>query len=133
MKFNNQDLVNAQSTLKTMAFALFAVAMTASGGALAQGTNSYGGTELKVCGFFDSINGLLSMASIAVVTIAVIFSGYQIAFAHKRIGDVAPILIGGVLIGGAGQIATMVIGTDGEKCQGATTTMLINLSQYLNA
>ncbi|NIJ91220.1 type IV secretion system protein VirB2 [Xanthomonas campestris] len=132
MKFSNQDLVTAQRTLKTMAFAVFTVGMLASGGAIAQGTNNYGGTELKVCGFFDSINGLLSMASIAVVTIAVIFSGYQIAFAHKRIGDVAPILIGGVLIGGAGQIATMVIGTDGEQCR-TSGTLLIHASQYFNA
>jgi type IV secretion system protein VirB2 len=54
------------------------------------------------------------MASIAVVTIAVIFAGYQIAFAHKRIGDVAPILIGGVLIGAAGQIARMLLGEAGS-------------------
>ncbi len=57
------------------------------------------------CGFFNNINGLLNIASIAVVTIAVIFAGYQIAFAHKRIADVAPILIGGVLIGAAGSRA----------------------------
>ena len=31
--------------------------------------------------------------SVAVVTIAIIFAGYQIAFAHKRISDVAPILL----------------------------------------
>jgi TrbC/VIRB2 family. len=54
----------------------------------------YADTEGSVCGFLDNINGLLSIASIAVVTIAIIFAGYQIAFAHKRISDVAPILIG---------------------------------------
>lgn len=66
--------------------------------------------EERVCGFFTNINQLLNVASIAVVTIAVIFAGYQIAFAHKRIADVAPILIGGLLIGAAGQIAKMLIG-----------------------
>ena len=52
------------------------------------------------------------MASIAVVTIAVIFAGYQIAFNHKRIGDVAPVLIGGFLIGAASQIARMLLPDD---------------------
>lgn len=67
-------------------------------------------TDESVKGFFKNINGLLNIASVAVVTIAVIFAGYQIAFAHKRISDVAPILIGGFLIGAAAQIANMLIG-----------------------
>jgi len=69
-----------------------------------------GDAEGEVSRFFKSINGLLNIASIAVVTIAVVFAGYQIAFAHKRIGDVAPILIGGFLVGAAAQIAKMLIG-----------------------
>lgn len=78
--------------------------------ALAEG--SFGGAEDKVENFFSSINSLLNVASIAVVTIAVIFAGYQIAFAHKRISDVAPVLIGGFLIGAAAQIAKMLMGDD---------------------
>lgn len=69
-----------------------------------------GDAEGEVTRFFKSINGLLNIASIAVVTIAVVFAGYQIAFAHKRISDVAPILIGGFLVGAAAQIAKMLIG-----------------------
>lgn len=84
-------------------------------------------TGAKVCGFFSSINNILNMTSIGVVTAAVVFSGYQIAFAHKRIGDVAPILIGGVLIGAAGQIANMVVGKDTQQCTPATTMVI----QYL--
>lgn len=83
----------------------------------------FGETGDKICGFFENINGLLNLASIAVVTIAVIFAGYQIAFAHKRIADVAPILIGGLLIGAAAQIAKMLIGDTGENC----TAMLMNV------
>jgi type IV secretion system protein VirB2 len=100
----------------------------------APGTD-FGGTDKKVCGFFSNINGLLNMASIAVVTIAVIFAGYQIAFAHKRIGDVAPILIGGVLIGAAGQIARMLLGEGSDgKCGGTSTYYLINNAiQYYSA
>ena len=76
----------------------------------------FGGADTKVCGFFENINGLLNIASIAVVTIAIVFAGYQIAFAHKRIADVAPILIGGLLIGAAGQLARMLMGADGGTC-----------------
>ncbi|WDS38213.1 TrbC/VirB2 family protein [Pseudoxanthomonas sp.] len=75
----------------------------------ADGNSGYGDSEDAVCGFLGSVNNLLTIASIAVVTIAVIFAGYQIAFAHKRISDVAPILIGGLLIGAAGQIAAMIM------------------------
>jgi len=84
--------------------------------ALAQGMAE---TSDKVCGFFSQITGLLGMASIAVVTIAVIFAGYQIAFAHKRIADVSTILIGGLLIGAAGQIASMVLGDGAQACSAA--------------
>ena len=68
-----------------------------------------GGTGAKVSTFFGNIVTILNLASIAVVTIAVIFAGYQIAFANKRISDVAPILVGGVLIGAATQIAKMLV------------------------
>lgn len=121
MKRSNLDLVQAQRTLKTMLMAVVFVGAVFAPQAFATtgGGTTYGGTDGKVCGFFTNINGLLNMASIAVVTIAVIFAGYQIAFAHKRIGDVAPILIGGVLIGAAGQIARMLLGEDFGNCDSA--------------
>jgi type IV secretion system protein VirB2 len=81
-----------------------------------------GATSTKVCGFFQNINGLLNAASIVVVTIAVIFSGYQIAFAHKRIADVAPALVGGVLIGAAAQVASMVVGGSGDATACTSTS-----------
>lgn len=70
------------------------------------------GAQTSVTNFFTNLNGLLNIASIAVVTIAVIFAGYQIAFAHKRISDVAPVLLGGFLIGAAAQIANMLLPDD---------------------
>jgi type IV secretion system protein VirB2 len=84
----------------------------------------FGGADTKVCGFFENVNGLLNMASIAVVTIAIIFAGYQIAFAHKRIADVAPILIGGLLIGAAAQIARMLLGPEAGECTAMLGAML---------
>lgn len=75
-----------------------------------------GDFEGQVCGFMGKIKGLLNAVSIGVVTIAVMFAGYQIAFAHKRIADVAPILIGGVLVGAAGQLAKLLIGDEAGDC-----------------
>jgi len=79
--------------------------------ALAMAQDGTGATG-RVTTFFTNVNALLNVASIAVVTIAVIFAGYQIAFAHKRISDVAPVLIGGFLIGAAAQIAKMLLPDD---------------------
>jgi type IV secretion system protein VirB2 len=84
------------------ALAFSSVALAAAGG-------NFGGTDGKITGFFTNIVGLLNLASIAVVTIAIIFAGYQIAFANKRISDVAPIVVGGLLIGAATQIARMLV------------------------
>jgi type IV secretion system protein VirB2 len=99
---------------RTAAAAICSIAsFLAPGLALADGAPDFGGADSKVTGFLQNINGLLNLASIAVVTIAVIFAGYQIAFAHKRIADVAPILVGGFLIGAAAQIAKMLVGDGG--------------------
>jgi type IV secretion system protein VirB2 len=80
--------------------------------------------------FFGNLNSLLNIASIAVVTIAVIFAGYQIAFAHKRISDVAPVLIGGFLIGAAAQIARMLLGDNALDEGGTPAAMLINTLMF---
>lgn len=82
------------------------------------------GAEGRVTTFFTNINNLLNVASIAVVTIAVIFAGYQIAFNHKRIGDVAPVLIGGFLIGAAAQISRMLVP---EDVTSGTTSMVVHM------
>ena len=71
--------------------------------------------------------------SYSVVTIAVIFAGYQIAFAHKRISEVSPILIGGVLIGAAGQIARMLLGDEYGTCEGKTGMLIQQAVLYYSA
>lgn len=104
----NRGNIRAVLTLFVLAFVLFSpLAFAQPAGCAATGK--------KVTDFLTNLNSLLNLASIAVVTIAIIFAGYQIAFAHKRIADVAPILIGGLLIGAAAQIAGMIIGKDGGK------------------
>ncbi len=76
----------------------------------AQSNGGLDETRTKLCGFLDNITTLLNLGSIAIVTIAIIVSGYQIAFAQKRFNDVAPLLVGGLLIGAAAQIAKMLVG-----------------------
>ncbi|TCZ87236.1 TrbC/VirB2 family protein [Lysobacter sp. N42] len=100
-------------TPRSLLAALALLALVALPG-LAFAQSGLEGTDNDVRDFFRNINSLLNIASVAVVTIAVIFAGYQIAFAHKRISDVAPVLIGGFMIGAAAQIANMLIG-DGDE------------------
>ncbi|MBB3227104.1 type IV secretion system protein VirB2 [Luteibacter sp. Sphag1AF] len=123
LPFLNDSNVSSQTSLsRKVAFFAMMVAIMLPGLVLADPEVGVGETSTKVCGFFQNINSLLNAASIVVVTIAVIFSGYQIAFAHKRIADVAPALIGGVLIGAAAQVATMVVGGSGGAAKACTST-----------
>ena len=59
----------------------------------------------KVGEFLGKVKAALVPISVTVVTIAFIFAGYQIAFNHKRITDVAPVLVGAIVIGAAAQLA----------------------------
>jgi type IV secretion system protein VirB2 len=95
--------------------------------ALAQ--SDFTGASGSVCSFFGSANTLLGYVSVTVVTIAVVFAGYQIAFAHKRIADVAPVLIGGVLIGAAAQVAKWLLPSNTTGCT-ATTMVEHFLKHY---
>ncbi|MEB1100916.1 TrbC/VirB2 family protein [Xanthomonas campestris pv. campestris] len=118
-------MIGAQA-LKALVFTSL---LLAAGGAVATETG-LGDTGEKMCGFLNNVNGLLNMGSALVVTIAVVIAGYQIAFAHKRISEVSPILIGGVLIGAAAQIANMVIGSDGTQDCSTSSMMLLQSAQY---
>ncbi|HEV7271719.1 TrbC/VirB2 family protein [Pseudoxanthomonas sp.] len=122
---NQTHMIHAKQVFAALAIASIAVAALAFP-ELAFAQDATGATG-RVTKFFENINGLLNVASIAIVTIAVIFAGYQIAFNHKRIGDVAPVLIGGFLIGAAAQIAKMLLPAD------VTSTAMVvaqMLSQY---
>jgi len=118
MKFNMDAATTAKYKTLASAFAkaalLVAVVATPELALAEDAGTGFEGTDGKVTDFLNNVRGLLNIASALVVTIAVIFAGYQIAFAHKRISDVAPILIGGFLIGAAAQIANMLIGDGGD-------------------
>ncbi|QNH20838.1 VirB2 protein [Xanthomonas sp. GW] len=128
MKFNQFE-VNSNAKVVGMAAlkaAFFTAAVFASGVAMASGGDMYAGADTKVCGFLGKTNNILNMASVVVVTIAVVFAGYQIAFAHKRVSEVAPVLLGGVLIGAAGQLAKMLIGDTGQtECKATAAIQMI--------
>jgi type IV secretion system protein VirB2 len=90
--------------------------------AMAQGTDA----TSAVCSLLGQVEKVLTAVSVVVVTIAIIFAGYQIAFAHKRITEVAPILIGGILIGAAGQIASTLLSSYSSStsgCQAPTSSI----------
>lgn len=123
-------LTTARNTMSSFAKAAALVALIALPELAFAQAGGFEGTDGTVKKFFKNINGLLNIASVAVVTIAVIFAGYQIAFAHKRIADVAPILIGGFLIGAAAQIANMLLG-DGDST--TAITMALNALPALHA
>ena len=117
---SNQTRRNVSSFLMA---ALFVAVLSVPNVLFAQ---TFEGADVRICGFFDDIRGLLNMASVAIVTIAVIIAGYQIAFAHKRISDVAPILVGGLLIGAASQIAGMLLLGDRATAEADCTAMIVN-------
>lgn len=80
--------------------------------------DTFKGACTKVSGFFKNFETILKVASVSIVTIAIVFAGYQIAFAHKRLSDVAPLLIGGLLIGGSSALASWFMAgwTTGSDC-----------------
>ena len=56
-----------------------------------------------------NVNTILVTISIAVVTIAIIWAGFKMIFQGARLADVANVLIGGTLIGGAAAFATFIV------------------------
>jgi len=70
--------------------------------ALAQGFD-------KINATVTNVNTLLVTISIAVVTIAIIWAGFKMIFQGARLADVANVLIGGTLIGGAAAFASYIV------------------------
>jgi len=73
---------------------------------LAQGV----GGLAKVNTFMDQVLGVLRGISITVVTIAIMWSGYKFLFKHADMAECAKILAGGLLIGGASELARWMLG-----------------------
>jgi type IV secretion system protein VirB2 len=112
-----KSVFSARNPIAALGYGLLASATTSV--ALATEGAADGGEVIT--DFLNNIGDILNAASLVVVTIAIVFAGYQIAFNNKRISEVAPVLIGGVLIGGAGQIAAMLINSGSVGVAGGTT------------
>ena len=69
--------------------------------ALAQGFD-------KINTTITNVNTILTTISIAVVTCAIIWAGFKMIFQGARLADVANVLIGGTLVGGAAASTTNV-------------------------
>ena len=70
--------------------------------ALAQGFD-------KINTTVTNVNAILVTISVAVVTIAIIWAGFKMIFQGARLADVANVLIGGTLIGGAAAFASYIV------------------------
>ncbi len=70
--------------------------------ALAQGFD-------KVNTTVTNVNAILVTISVAVVTIAIIWAGFKMIFQGARLADVANVLIGGTLVGGAAAFASYIV------------------------
>lgn len=75
---------------------------TASQMTLAQGFD-------KINTTVTNVNTILVTISIAVVTIAIIWAGFKMIFQGARLADVANVLIGGTLVGGATAFASYIV------------------------
>ena len=58
-----------------------------------------------------TIQTTLTSISVVVLTIAIIWSGYKLMWGHAGIMEIVPVLGGGILIAGASQIASMMLGS----------------------
>ncbi|MCW5662843.1 MAG: TrbC/VirB2 family protein [Piscinibacter sp.] len=89
----------ARPGLRTLTALLLA---TAAPAALAQGFD-------KVNTTVTNVNNILVTISVAVVTISIIWAGFKMIFQGARLADVANVLIGGTLVGGAAAFASYIV------------------------
>jgi type IV secretory pathway VirB2 component (pilin) len=99
-KINLKKAVYVTASLSVMLLLIFAEPAFAE---------DVGGLE-KVNSFMTNILGILRGASISVVTISIIWAGYKFLFKQGDLGECTKILAGGLLIGGATEIAGYLLG-----------------------
>lgn len=68
-----------------------------------------GGGTTSVETLFGTIKTTMENVSLVVVTIAVIWAGYKVLFQGNQLQEVAKPLIGGIMIGAAGWIASLLV------------------------
>jgi len=95
--------MNAIPRIRRFASMLAALLAISQRAAVAQGFD-------KVNTTVTNVNAILVTISVAVVTIAIIWAGFKMIFQGARLADVANVLIGGTLVGGAGAFAAYIVG-----------------------
>jgi len=56
-----------------------------------------------------NVNTILVTISVSVVSIAILWAGFKMIFQGARLTDVANVLVGGTLVGGAGAMAAYIV------------------------
>ncbi|EJG1885574.1 type IV secretion protein A [Vibrio parahaemolyticus] len=64
----------------------------------------------KVNDFMDNIAAILSGAAVITVTVAIMWAGYKFLFTNATAAEVMKIVIAGLLIGGAAEISSYLVG-----------------------
>ncbi len=95
-----QPPFSRQHPLLTISCALLLLCGAAS--ASAQGFD-------KINTTVTNVNTILVTISVAVVTIAIIWAGFKMIFQGARLADVANVLLGGTLVGGAAAFASYIV------------------------
>ena len=101
MQSSTQISFSSRSS-KLLAGMALALALRQPRIALAQGFD-------KINTTITNVNTILVTISIAVVTIAIIWAGFKMIFQGARLADVANVLIGGTLVGGAAAFASYIV------------------------
>ena len=100
----NPNQQSRQNT--TTRYALAAATLFLCHLAQAQGQNQ--GFD-KINTTVTNVNTILVTISVAVVTLAIIWAGFKMIFQGARLADVANVLIGGTLVGGAAAFAGYIV------------------------
>lgn len=64
----------------------------------------------KVNEIMEKVKTAMTAAAVVTVTVAILWAGYKVLFGGQTLREVAPILIGGLLIGSALQLAQLLVG-----------------------
>lgn len=104
--YDMQTTIDNSGTVKALSImAVFlGLALMAAEPAFAQG-----GLD-KVNTFVENVLVVLRGISIGVVTIAIMWAGYKFLFKHADMAECGKILAGGLLIGGAAELAGYLLG-----------------------
>jgi len=90
------------SSLRSLISTGLVMLLLAANNAFAQLTN--------VSTTLTNIKNVLMALSVVVVTLAVVYVGYKILFGGSTFKELAPVIIGALIIGGGAQIATLLVG-----------------------